>query len=142
MIKPIKLLLPFIVIVITAAAAAADDPCPCIPLSYTWLAEPCGTWNCAASALVLADGDPNVVIMPTASDKFKWVILRRIVTGSVTVSPDAPFVVEHFSSMNDGSARFSTIEQDQSPLLLTPASGNVLVVYLREKEDRSHAVPH
>src|SRR5437870_12704492 len=84
-----------IALIVTAAAAVAgDDPCPCIALSYTWMAEPCQTWNCAASAMVLADGDQHVLVVPTTSDKFKWVILRRVVTGSATISPDAPFVVQ------------------------------------------------
>jgi len=40
------------------AAAGADTVCPCVPTSYEWIVTPCETWECAASQLVLAGGDP------------------------------------------------------------------------------------
>src|SRR5690242_1623711 len=84
------------------AADAQENPCPCVALSHTWLVSSCDSWNCAASALVMANGDPQVVVMPTRSDQHKWVVLRRVVSGSVTASPDEPFLIEQYSTMSDG----------------------------------------
>ena len=125
-----------------APYADAQTSCPCIALSHTWLATPCESWNCAASALVLANGDPSVMAMPTNSDRYKWVILKRVVTGSVAVSPDAPMLVEQFSSMTEGSARFMALDQNVRPLLVTATDGNTLVIFLREGEKRGRAVTH
>lgn len=130
------------VLALAATATVAQEVCPCVPLSHTWIAEPCETWNCAASAMVMANGDANVLVMPTASEKFKWVVVRRVVSGSVAVSPDAPFLVENFGTMTDGSARFAAIENAHVPLLVTTADGNTLVVYLRQAEERPRAVKH
>ena len=127
-----------------AFAAVADDQnaCPCVALSYTWIVKSCDSWNCAAAALIMADGDPQVFVMPTRSDTHKWVVLRRVVSGSVTQSPDEPFLIEQFSSMSDGSARFAGLNQAVAPLLITPTDGNVLVVFLREAEQRRRPAAH
>jgi hypothetical protein len=128
-------------LVVSAAAAVADDPCPCFATGFMWLADGCQTWNCAASAMVLANGDPHLLVVPTASNNYKWVVLRRVVSGSVAVSPDAPFVVQSFQSMSDGTANFATIGSDRAPLMMTTADGNVLVISLREPE-RTRAARH
>jgi len=120
-----------ITLVLSAFGAAAQtDPCPCIPLSYTWVADACETWNCAASALIMANGDAHVLALPTTADRYKWVVVRRVVTGGAIVSPDAPFVVENFDTMRDGSARYDGLQASQSPILTT-MDGGALVIYLR-----------
>jgi len=130
-----------VLLAVTAATAVADDPCPCFSTGFMWLADGCQTWNCAASAMVLANGDPHLLVMPTASNTYKWVVLRRVVSGSVAVSPDAPFVVQSFQSMSDGSAHYAIIGSDRAPLMLTTTDGHVLVISLREPE-RTRAVKH
>jgi len=115
----------------SVAALAADDPCPCVPLGKLWIAESCETWNCAASALIMANGDPNVMVIPMATDRFKWAILRRVVAGSATTS-DGAFQIETFTSMTDGSARYNAIDRSFAPMLTTANDGNILLVYLRD----------
>lgn len=139
--KHIKILFLALLLIVSAATAVADDPCPCFSTGFMWLADGCQTWNCAASAMVLANGDPHLLVMPTASNTYKWVVLRRVVSGSVAVSPDAPFVVQSFQSMSDGTAHFATIGNDHAPLMVTTADGKVLVIALREAE-RPRAVKH
>ncbi len=90
--KRIKTFFLAFLLIVAAAAAVADDPCPCFTTGFMWLADGCQTWNCAVSALVLANGDPHLLVMPTASNNYKWVVLRRVVSASVAVSPDAPFI--------------------------------------------------
>ena len=133
-----------IVMCVTTVALADTDPCPCIVLGYTWMATPCETWNCAASALVLANGDAHTMVLPMTDDHVKWVVLRRVVSGSATVSPDNPLLIERFGNMLDGSVRFSALDHNSSPLLVTATGGNVLVVYLKPKGDagKYHAVSH
>ncbi len=139
--KGIKALVLALLLTVSAAAAVADDPCPCFTTGFIWLADACETWNCAASAMVLANGDAHVLVIPTASNSFKWVVLRRVVGGSVAVSPDAPFVVQSFRSMADGTAHFATIGNDRVPMMLTTMDGDVLVVALREPQ-HPRAVKH
>jgi hypothetical protein len=130
-------------ITFTAGTGVADtDPCPCVVLGYTWHATPCETWNCAASALVLANGDPYTMVLPTTDGKVKWVVLKRDVSGGFTESPDAPVIVERFNTMTDGSSRFAAVDQNKAPLLVTATDGNVLVVYLRQGTPRQHSVGH
>src|SRR2546421_374920 len=64
-------------------------------------------------------------------------------SASATVSPDAPVLVERFTTMLDGSARFMALDHALAPLLVTSTDGNVLVTYLREREaGRPRAVGH
>ena len=136
------LILAVMLVASARAAVAGDDPCPCPVTGYTWLADPCNTWNCAASALIMANGDPHVLVLPSASKQFKWVVLRRAASGSVAISPDAPFVVESFPTMAEGNARFSALENADAPLLVTSMDGNVVVIHLRQREVRTPAVNH
>jgi hypothetical protein len=139
----IKTLVLAIVIAIVPAAIAQEGPCPCVPLGYTWTVTPCETWNCAASALVTANGDAYTFVLPTTSEKYKWVILKRIVSGAVVVSPDDPILIERFRTMIDGSARYAALDPSFAPLLVTATDGNILVTYLRTAETgRTRAIRH
>lgn len=131
MVRKTALLAMVICITFGAVVAGDADPCPCVVLGYTWMATPCETWNCAAAALVLANGDPNTMVLPTTHSQVKWVVLKRLVPGSVTVSPDSPVLVEQFSNMVDGSVRFAALDHDSAPLMVTTTDGNVLVVHMR-----------
>src|SRR4051812_8533209 len=88
------------------AVAVPQQVCPCVPLSYQWIVTPCESWNCAAAAMVMGNGDRYVLSMPTASDDFKWVVIKRVVAGSAIVSPDDPFKLESFDGMSAASIRF------------------------------------
>jgi len=102
--------------------------CPCVPLSYQWIVTSCETWNCAASALVMANGDKYVLAMPTGSDDFKWVVVRRIVAGSATISPDAPFKLDSFDGMAEASSRFDGVSHDLQPMMLSAPDGKFLII--------------
>ncbi len=136
-----RILLASLLIIVPASAIRADDPCPCIPLSYMWTVIPCDTWDCTMSYLVASSGDSHVFALPTTTNAYKWVVLKRVPTGTAVISPDAPFLIERFSKMSEAETRFDGIEKDRAPLLVTAADGNVLIVYLRQAEHR-RAVGH
>jgi hypothetical protein len=130
-----------IALVATLSVQADDNVCPCVPLGHEWIVTACETWNCAQSMMILANGDPYVVAVPTGSETWKWIILRRVVSGSFAVSPDAPFAVEQFDRMSDAGARFSALEHEALPMFLTTLDGKMLVVSLRPSARRRAALP-
>ena len=134
-----------LVLSLTLAAVPAigqDDPCPCVPISYQWVATACETWNCAQSAMVLANGDPYVVSAPTSTNDYKWVVLRRIVVGSAVVSDDAPFTVQSYDSASEALSHFTSADGDTHPMMLTTIDGKALVVQLRKPDARRRAAGH
>lgn len=108
--------------------AEGDNVCPCVPLSHEWVATACETWNCAQSAMILANGDPYVVSIPTANTNWKWIVLRRVVSGSYIAAPDAPFAAEQFDGMSDAVARFSAIDHESLPMMMSMTDGKLVVV--------------
>ncbi|HKO56897.1 MAG TPA: hypothetical protein VJ276_13565 [Thermoanaerobaculia bacterium] len=114
------------------AVTADDNPCPCIPKSLVWIVDACETWNCAQAALVQANGDPFVLSMPTASTQWKWIVMRRVVAGSATVSPDSPFLIDSYSQLNDALSQFTTIDKTALPMMFSAVDGAMLVVRLRD----------
>jgi len=131
-----------LILLVVTMPAQADDPCPCVPLHPTWIATPCETWNCAAAALINANGDPQVFTLPMSGPQYKWVVLRRVASGSVIVSPDNPLQIEQFTKMVDGSIRFDGIDKSLVPMLVTAADGTIIVVSLRPTETHARAAAH
>jgi hypothetical protein len=129
-----KLLFAAVAILLTGVAASAQDACPCVPLGYVWISTPCETWNCAQAAMILANGDAHVMSVPTRSAKYKWVVLRRIVSGSAVVSPDNPFELDSYESPADAARSYASFAADRMPLMLTTTDGKTLVVRLRQAE--------
>ena len=121
--------------------AEGDNVCPCVPLSHEWVATACETWNCAQSAMILANGNPYVMAAPTGSETWRWIILRRVTAGSFVAPPDAPFAVEQFDRMADAGARFSALDHEALPMLLSTLDGKMLVVSLRPSERRRAVAP-
>jgi hypothetical protein len=115
-----------------AGAADAQQACPCIPISHVWSVETCQTWNCAASAMIVANGDPYVMSMPAPSDDGRWLVVKRVNAGSYIASPDAPFVLEMFDGADGASARFMSVAADHRPMLLSVPDGKFVVVMSRE----------
>jgi hypothetical protein len=109
-------------------ASGAQQACPCVPISHLWIVDGCDSWNCAAAATIMANGDKYVVALPTNADDYKWVVVRRVAAGSATVSPDAPFLVEAFDGASDAMARYGAINHDLQPMMLTGPDGKFLVV--------------
>lgn len=127
------------VFLMCSAPLLAGNVCPCTPKGYTWTVTACQTWNCAASALVLANGDPSVIALPTASHKFSWVVLRREAGGAVHIPDDAPFQVEQFDAIAPATARYSSIESSRSPMLITTSDGTTLIIYASQPLPRRRA---
>jgi hypothetical protein len=127
-------------IAILPVYANGQQVCPCVPISHEWIVSACDSWNCAAAAQILANGSSDVLTMPSGSDDFKWVVLRRVASGSAIVSPDAPFKIETFAAMNDAANRFQSINPDLRPLLFTAPDGNVVIVLRSTSLPRQHAV--
>ena len=125
--RPRRLLL-LLAVVLIALPGQAQQLCPCVPISHEWIVTACETWNCAASAAILSNGSPDVLTMPSGSDDFKWIVLRRIVTGSATTPADAPFKVESFPTLSEATSRFAGIEDGLKAMLLTAPDGNVVIV--------------
>jgi len=121
------------------AAAGADTVCPCVPTSYEWIVTPCETWECAASQLVLAGGDPFVISAPTNATKYPWIVVRRVVAGAVVVPSDSPFQLEKFDRVDAASTRYGTVDSSQLPMMMTTADGSSLVIYLRNMQTQARA---
>jgi hypothetical protein len=135
-----------LVVLLIATAAIGDDEniCPCVPLSRTWVVSACETWNCAQAAMILANGDPYVMSMPTNDTKYGWVVARRVVTGSAITSPDSPYVIESNASFVAATTQFTTLDPGMLPMLVTAPDGATLIIRLREAAPvgRRRAAPH
>lgn len=134
--------LAMLAVLCLATAASAQQMCPCVPITHLWIVKECQTWNCAASALVMANGDKYTMTMPTGSDDFQWVVVQRIAAGTATTPPDSPFVIETFDTMNDASARFASVTSDFHPMMMTVPDGKVVVVSRRTSDAHRHAAGH
>lgn len=102
------------------------------PIRHTWIASSCETWNCAAAALVLADGDASVIVLPTGQSDRPWVIVRRVEEGSVFIPEDEPFACEVFDTVSDASARFSAMDSCHGPLILNVPDGRAVITSLQK----------
>ncbi len=122
------------VLLLTSLPASSQEVCPCPVLSYTWVATACETWNCAASAMIVANGDPMVMSIPTGGSQYKWIILKRMVTGSAIVSPDEPFLVDSYTTATDAAVHLGTLDGDMLPMLVTTVDGTSLVIRLKKAD--------
>jgi len=100
------------------------------PIRYTWIASSCATWNCAAAAMVLANGDTNVVVLPTGLIDTPFVVLRRVEEGSIVLPEGEPFGCEVFDDMNSAAATYNATETCRSPLLFNMPDGRMAVTSL------------
>lgn len=125
-----------------ATSVYAQQACPCFPDEKIWIATACETWQCASAGLQAANGDPFVVALPTNSTSFPWIVIRRVTSGSVTVSPDNPFLMETFSNIAESSARFAAIDPAQLPMIVSTTDSKLLVIYLRQPEPRRRVIGH
>jgi hypothetical protein len=93
------------------------------PIRWTWIAQSCPTWNCAAAALVMANGEPNVVVLPTGMTETPFVVLRRVEEGSIVIPDDEPFACEVYGDMNAAATSYSAIEGCRVPILFNTPDG-------------------
>lgn len=128
-----------IVVTLFGGASFGQSLCPCVPISHEWIVESCDTWNCAASALVLANGDPHVMIVPAATGDGRWLVVRQIAAGQYAPPADAPFIVETFDGVDGASARFVSVAGDHAPVMLSVPDGKFLVITLRNPGQKRRA---
>lgn len=102
------------------------------PIRYTWVVSSCETWNHAASAMILADGNPNVLVLPTGNPNQPWVILKLVEEGAVYDPEDEPYSCEVSQTVSDASARFALLDSCRSPIILSVPDGRAVVVSLKE----------
>lgn len=102
------------------------------PIRYTWIPSSCATWNCAASALILANGEPDVVVLPTGRTDTPWVVLRRVQEGSIVLPDDEPYACEVYGDVSTAAASFSAIEGCRSPMMFNTPDGQILVTAMHK----------
>ena len=116
------------------AAAASADPLT-NPIRWTWIASSCETWNCAAAALVLADGDKHVIALPTGNEDRPWLILKRVEEGSIYTPPDEPYACEIFANVTEAGTRFTAMDICHGPMMMNVPDGRAVVVSLSKCGD-------
>ena len=114
------------VLTATSASAQIDKP-----IRYTWIVSSCETWNCAAAALVLANGDKNVLALPTGDEERPWLILKRVEEGSIFIPDDEPFACEVFDHFDDASLHFHGLEDCHYPMIMNTGDGRAVVMSMR-----------
>lgn len=102
------------------------------PIRYTWIATSCESWNCAAAALVLADGDKHLIVLPTGRNEVPWVILRRVEEGSIYVPEDEPFSCEVFTTSAAATAHYDGLEGCRGGMMLSVPDGRMVVASLQK----------
>ena len=102
------------------------------PIRYTWIVTSCENWNCAAAALVLANGDKHVIVLPTGQETRPWLVLRRVEAGSVFIPEDEPFGCEVFNTLVDATSRYTSMDACHGALVLNVPDGRAVVASLHK----------
>lgn len=119
----------FVVALVIAFAATAAAQVTS-PIRHTWIVTSCESWNCAAAALVMADGKPDVIVLPTNREDRPWLILKRVEEGSLFVPDDEPFTCEVFDNVTAATSRFTALDGCHTPLILNVPDGRAVVTSL------------
>jgi hypothetical protein len=133
--------LAFAALLSTAALTVAGQETT-NPIRYTWIATSCEQWNCAAAALVLANGEPSVIVLPTKDTDHPWIVLRRVQEGSVFIPEDEPFGCDLYEGMSDATSHFMALDDCRAGLILNLPDGRAAVASLHncDKKARRRAV--
>lgn len=118
-------------LLVTSAASAQITK----PIRYTWIATSCTTWNCAAAALVMANGDKYVIVLPTGNETHPWLILKRVEEGSIFIPEDEPYGCEIFANVTEAGARFTAMDTCHGAIMLNVPDGRAVVLRLNECDD-------
>lgn len=118
-------------IALLTAATMSAEPIE-KPIRWTWIATSCETWNCAVSALVMADGDKYVITLPTGNEARPWLILRRVEEGSIFIPEDEPFACDVFETLNLATAHMSAMDTCHAPIVLSVPDGRTIVTSLAD----------
>ena len=122
----------YVALALSFAVALAAPAQITKPIRYTWIASSCETWNCAAAALVLADGDKHVIVLPTGQTDRPWVIVKRVEEGSIFIPDDEPFHCEVFDTVTDASSYFGAMDSCHGPLILNVPDGRAVITSLQK----------
>lgn len=125
-----------------ALAAPLSAECPCVPLTHLWIVKTCSDWNCAATELMLAGGDPQVIAMPVAMDDARWLIVRRFAAGGAIDVSDDPFELQQYAAMEGAVTHYSGLSHDRHGMMLTAPDGQILVIALKQPELKRRAASH
>jgi hypothetical protein len=124
---------PFVLVLMLLVAAAAVHAEPITnPITYTWIATSCETWNCAVSALVMADGDKYVITLPTGNADRPWLILRRVEEGSIYIPEDEPFACEVFDTVTAATSHMTAMDTCHGPIILNVPDGRTVVTAISD----------
>jgi hypothetical protein len=107
------------------------------PIRYTWIATSCTTWNCAAAAMVLANGDKHLIVLPTGHDVRPWLILRRVEEGAIELPEGEPFTCSVHDTVVEATNVFSTMASCFSPMILNTPDGRAVVASLHKCDDEA-----
>lgn len=133
----------FILLIALAPAAIADtNVCPCVPVTHLWVVKTCPDWTCASTELAVANGDTQVIAVPVGIDDTRWLVIRRVTSGSFGEESADPYRMEQFDGFGSAALRFAGISADFKPVILTAPDGKVLVMSLRTPEVKRRAVVH
>jgi len=100
-----------------------------VPPPMMWTAVPCADWNCVMTELTVANGDRDVIAMPTTCRGFPWVVLKKVPVGIVDPG-EGMWTVNHYTSVVEALQSFILISNDRSPLMLTTTGGTLIVASL------------
>ena len=114
------------------------------PIRYTWVVTSCETWNHAASAMVLADGNPNVMVLPTGKAERPWIVLKLVEEGTIFAPDEEPYSCEVLQTVTEASSRFDSIDSCHGPIVMSMPDGRAVVISLKKCGDggKSRAVRH
>lgn len=118
-----------VTLMLTASTFAEDTT---NPIRYTWIVTSCTTWNCAASALIMANGEPSVIAVPTTDEQAPWLVLRRVEEGSVFIPETEAFGCDVFGEVASASSHYLALDSCRSPMVLSVPDGRAVVISLRE----------
>lgn len=105
------------------------------PVRYAWIVTSCTTWNCAAAAMILANGDKHVLVLPTGQNDRPWLVLRRVEEGSLYVPEEEPFQCEEFDTLVDATMRYTAMDSCHAPIVLNVPDGRAVVLSLSKCPD-------
>jgi len=125
-----------------APVAIADNVCPCVPVTHLWTVKTCPDWVCASTELAVSNGDAEIIAVPVGMNDTRWLIVRRVASGSFSDSGNDPFRLEQFDGFDSAAFRFSGLTADFKPMIMTAPDGKVLVMSLRAPEPKRRAVAH
>jgi hypothetical protein len=119
---------------LSAASLGGQEVCPCVTPASIWTVTACPTWNCAASAFVLTNGDRYSLVVPTTSNDYTWLVVKRVPAGSHTEDPDAPFALAAYPTLGEAIGRYGLIAASLTPMLITTPDGQFVVINRNQVE--------